>query len=112
MMTRYLVTAAAIIGLALSLACSKSTTSPSTVSSVAVTGTAPAVGATSQFTAMATMSDGTTQDVSATATWASSNTAGATVSATGAVTGVSAGTVQIQATYQTVAGTDAITIGS
>ena len=71
-------------------ACGSSTTTPSTVSSIAVNGTAPAVGATAQFTAVATMLDGTTLDVTSTATWTSSNTADATVSATGLVTGVAA----------------------
>ena len=113
MIARYLATAAVIVGLAMSsLACSKSNTSPSTVSSIAITGTTPAVGASSQFTATATMADGTIQDVTSTATWQSSNTSDATVSATGIVTSVSAGTVQIQATYLTVTGTDSLTIGS
>jgi uncharacterized protein YjdB len=92
------------------LACGDSSTSPSTVSSIAVTGAAPAIGATSQFTAMATMSDGTAQDVTSTATWTSSNTADATVSSTGAVTGVAPGTVAIQATFQNVTGSDQITL--
>jgi hypothetical protein len=113
MIARYLGTAGVIVGLAVSsLACSKSNTSPSTVSSIAITGIAPTVGASSQFTAIATMGDGTTQDVTSTATWRSSNTSDATVSTTGIVTSVSAGTVQIQATYLTVTGTDSLTIGS
>jgi hypothetical protein len=37
-----------------------------TISSVDVTGTAPAIGATSRFTCTATFSDGTTQDVGVT----------------------------------------------
>jgi len=49
----------------LTIACSKSSTSPSTVSSVTVTGAAPAVGSAVQFTATAMLSDGTTQDVPA-----------------------------------------------
>ena len=91
-------------------ACGGSSTSPTTVSSIAVTGTVPTVGATSQFTATATMSNGTTQDVTSTATWTSSNTADATVSSTGLVTGVGAGTVAIQASYQNVTGSDQITL--
>lgn len=102
-----------LIGLAASsFACSKSATSPTTVGSVAVTGTAPALGATAQFTAMATMSDGTTQDVTSQATWTSSNAGDATVSSTGLVTGVAAGSVAIQATYLSITGTDQIAIGS
>ena len=64
-----------------------------------ITGTPPVVGATAQFTAMATLSDGTTLDVTSVSTWVSSNTAEAVVSASGLVTGVSAGTVTVQATY-------------
>jgi uncharacterized protein YjdB len=92
------------------LACGNSTTSPSTVSSIGVSGAAPAVGASSQFTATATMSNGSTQDVTAQATWQSSNTTDATVSSTGLVTAVSAGTLTVQATYQNVMGSDQITI--
>ena len=87
-----------------------SSTSPSTVSTVAITGTTPAVGATSQFSAVATLSDGTTLDVTNVSTWASSNTAEAVVSSTGLVTGVGAGTVIVQATYQSVTGSDQITL--
>jgi hypothetical protein len=75
-----------------------------TVQSVAVSGTAPAVGATAQFTAVATMTGGTTQTVTGQATWSSSNTAIATVNASGMVTGVAPGEVDVTATYQTVAG--------
>ena len=84
------------------------------VSSLAVTGTPPSVstGATSQFKAIATMSDGTTQDVTSTAVWSSSNLADATVSATGLVTAVAPGTVSILATYQSVTASDQIAIGS
>jgi len=92
------------------LACGNSTTAPSTVSSISVTGAAPAVGASSQFTATATMSNGSTQDVTAQSTWQSSNTTDATVSTTGLVTAVSPGTVTLQATYQSVLGSDQITI--
>jgi hypothetical protein len=101
-----LVMAAAVIAVSLS-ACS---TSPTTVSSIAVTGTVPAIGASSQFSAVATFSGGTTQDVTSTATWVSSNTGVATVSATGMVTAVAAGNATISATYQAVAGSDAITL--
>ena len=98
----------AVLGL-FAVACDSST-SPSTVSTVAITGTPPIVGATSQFSAMATLSDGTTQDVTNLATWVSSNTDEATVSSAGVVTGVGAGTVTIQATYQSVTGSDQITL--
>jgi uncharacterized protein YjdB len=95
---------------AFTIACRSSSTSPTTVSSLAVAGTAPAVGATSQFTATATLMDGTTQDVTSLATWSSSNSSEATVSSSGLVAGVGAGTVTIQATYQSVTGADQITV--
>jgi uncharacterized protein YjdB len=99
---------AAVLAL-FAVACGSST-SPSTVSTIAITGTAPAVGATSQFSAMATLSDGTTLDVTTVSTWVSSDTAEAVVSSTGLVTAVAAGTVTVQATYQSVTGSDQITL--
>jgi uncharacterized protein YjdB len=100
-----------VLALALiAVACGGTSTSPTTVSSIAVTGTAPVVGATTQFTAIATMSNGTTQDVTSLSTWQSSNTSSATVSSSGVVTGVAEGTATVQATYLNVSGTDAITI--
>src|SRR5437867_11336768 len=86
--------------------CTSAAASPATSSSVAVAGTAPAMGATPQFTATATLMDGTTQDVTSLATWSSSNSSEATVSSSGLVAGVGAGTVTIQATYQSVTGAD------
>jgi hypothetical protein len=96
----------------LAVGCNKSTpTSPGggggggngnlTVQSVAVSGTlAVSEGETSQLTASATMSNGSTQDVSNQATWTSSNTMIATVSATGLLTAVATGTADISAVYQ------------
>lgn len=110
--TRSLAIVVALVGF--SAACHSSTTSPSTVSSLSVTGTAPSVSAspTSQFKATATMSDGTTQDVTSLAVWSSSNTADATVSAAGVVTALAPGSVNVSATYQTLTSSDAIVIGS
>ncbi len=95
-------------------ACSNNspTTATATVSAIAVNGSVPAVGSTSQFTATATMSDGTTKDVTSAATWQSSNSADATVSSTGMVTGVAGGSVTVTATYQSVTGSDQFTIPS
>src|ERR1035437_8075308 len=89
-MFRWLTSVVIVVGLALAVVGCASSTSPSaTVSSISVTGSTPAVGATSQFTVTAKMSDGTTQDVTSLATWQSSNTAVATVaSGTRVVTGV------------------------
>ena len=89
-------------------ACSTSPSSPSTVSAVVVTGTAPGAGSASQFVAMATLSDGSTQDVTSVATWSSSNASVATVSSTGLVTAVGSGTTTIAATDSNVVGSTTI----
>jgi len=81
-----------------------------TVKSVAVTGSAPLVGATAQFTAAATLSDGTTQAATTLASWTSSNTSVAAVNATGLVTGTGAGEADITATYQNVSGRSHIAV--
>jgi len=76
-----------------------------TLSSIAVTPAAPAhlkVGATQQFTAMGTFSDGSSSDITSTVTWNSATTAAATISGTGLATGVAAGTSSITATSGTV----------
>src|SRR5579864_5844586 len=86
-----------------------STPSPS-VTSIAVTGSAPTVGLTSQFSATATLSNGTTQTVTSQAAWQTSNATIATVNNAGVVTGVGPGDVDITATYQAVAGRTRITV--
>lgn len=68
------------------------------------------MGATTQFSATATLSDGTTVPVTSTASWSSSNSAAATVNASGAVTGVAAGDADITATYQTISGKAHVTV--
>jgi len=80
------------------------TTSPSSAVSLAVTGGALTVGMTTQFTATATLSNGSTQNVTSTAAWSSSNPAVATVTSGGAVTGVSVGDAVITATYSGISG--------
>jgi uncharacterized protein YjdB len=103
----------AILGLAfvsaLALAGCSTTPSP-TLKSVAITGPPVAVGATAQFVATATFTDGTTQNVTSTSTWSSSNTAVATVNAAGVVTGVADGTSSITANYQGTIATDVATV--
>lgn len=81
-----------------------------TVTSVTVSGTAPAVGSTAQMTATATFSDGTSQDITTLAAWNTSNGAVATVNSAGVVTGVNAGQVNITATYQSSTGTISLTL--
>jgi uncharacterized protein YjdB len=74
------------------------------LSSIAVTPASPslAVGATQQFTATATYSDGTTADISSQVTWASDTPTAATIDSTGLATGVAAGTANITATMDGV----------
>ncbi len=69
-----------------------------TLSSIAVTPASPdnlAVGATQQFTAIGTYSDGSTVDVTSQVTWTSSDTSIATISSTGLASGVAAGSTDI-----------------
>jgi len=90
------------------------TPSTPTTSSIAVTGTASlaAIAQTSQLTATATLSNGTTQDVTALASWSSSNPAVATVSATGLVKATGLGTTTISAPYQGKTGTLLISVSN
>ncbi|PYR34479.1 MAG: hypothetical protein DMF93_23435 [Acidobacteria bacterium] len=101
---------AILCGAALFASACSSSTSPTTVSSLTVTGAVPALGAASQFTATAAMADGTTQDVTAQSTWTTSNSGVATVSPAGVVSGIAAGSVTVGATYQSVSATDAIVL--
>jgi hypothetical protein len=92
------------IGLCVLATACGSATSPSVVSTVTVTGAAPAVGSSSQYAAVANMSNGTTENVTTTATWTSSNADIATVSAGGLVTAITEGTVAISATFDNITG--------
>jgi Bacterial Ig-like domain (group 2) len=98
------------LGLSIAACGSSTPAAPSPVSTVAVSGGAPAVGATAQFTAIATLANGATEDISSSAIWSSSDTTVATVSATGMVTSVASGAVVISATFSGVIGSDAITV--
>lgn len=89
----------------LTTACGSSSTAPSAVNTVTVTGAAPAVGATAQYSAVANLSNGSTEDVTTSATWTSSNPGVATVSSTGLVTAIAQGNVSISATFDSVTGT-------
>ncbi len=92
------------------VACSNSTSPSATLQSVSISGTAPVKGASVQFAAIATYSDGSTKDVTSTTTWGTSDATIATVNATGLVTGVGDGTATITATYGTSSTTDPIQI--
>jgi len=99
--------------LSLVVGCSGPVTNTKTLTSIAVTPASPAhlkVGATQQFTATGTFSDGTTSDITATVTWNSGTTATATISAAGLATGVAAGTTAITATQGAVTSTPAVTL--
>ena len=74
------------------------------VASIIVAGTPPAVGASSQFTALGIKTDGSSVAVTSQVTWRSSNIAIATVTSSGLVTGVAAGSAEIAATLGTVKG--------
>ena len=67
-------------------------------------------GATQQFTATGTYSDGSTANISSSATWSSSSTATATINTTGLATAVAAGTSTITAAVSSVSGTAALTV--
>lgn len=86
-----------------------STPPSGTLTAVTVSGTAPAAGALSQFTATAALADTSSRPVTSEAAWQSSNTAVATVNA-GMVTGVAPGEADISATYQNVTGKVHVTI--
>lgn len=83
-----------------------------TITSIAVSpATASiAVGATQQFVAVATYSDGATAIITNSATWTSSNSAVATVLDTGVATGVTPGTTTITATSGGKSGNGNLTV--
>jgi uncharacterized protein YjdB len=86
------------------------TVSPATIVSIAVSPLLSTVGVsqTQAFTAMASLSDGTSQDVTASAHWSVSNSSVAQISnaagTTGTATARAAGTVQITATMDRISG--------
>jgi uncharacterized protein YjdB len=85
---------------------------PATLSGIAVSGFAPTTGGTSQFTAAAVYSDGSSVDVTSQASWTSSSSAVATVSSTGVVTGVSRGAATVSATYHDLTGSATFNVGT
>jgi len=85
-----------------------------TLVSIAVTPSNPLIstGATQQFTAIGTYSNGTTGNLNSSATWTSSVTSVATINSTGLATAVSAGTSTITATSGTISGSTVLTTGA
>ena len=80
-------------------------TSVSNLTSIAVTPGFPValgVGATQQFSAIGTYTDGTTADVTSDVTWTSSNPAVAIIFANGSATGEASGTTNVTATLSGV----------
>ncbi len=80
--------------------------------SIAVTPANPSIspGATEQFMAMGTFSDGSMQDLTNQVTWASATSSVATISATGLATGVANGTSTITAALNGIVGSTSLTV--
>jgi hypothetical protein len=80
--------------------------------SLAVTPSAASIpkGATQQFTATGTLSDGTTVNMTNSVTWASSNGAVASVTAAGLATGAATGSTTIQASSGSISGSAGLTV--
>jgi hypothetical protein len=69
-----------------------------------------ASGTTQQFSALGTLTDGTTKDVTATAQWTSDTPAVATVNGNGLATGAAVGSAQITATVGLVSGSAVLAV--
>jgi hypothetical protein len=80
--------------------------------SIAVTPANPSIaaGATQQFTATGTYSDGSTQNLTGTAAWTSSLTSVAGITAGGLATGNAAGSASIAATSGSISGSTTLTV--
>ena len=85
---------------------------PPTLTAIVVAPANPTVlaGATQQFTASGTYSDGSTQNISGQVTWTSSSAAVSTINASGLATAVSAGTATISAALSGVTGSTTLTV--
>lgn len=97
-----------------SITVASTTPPPPTLSSIAVTPPTASIkaGATQQFAAAGTYSDGTTKDVTASVTWSSSSAAVATINSAGLATGVAAGSATVTAALSGVSGKASLTVGS
>ena len=85
---------------------------PPTLVSIAVTPSNPSghVGATQQFTATGTYSDGTSHNVTTSVNWSSSNTSVATINGSGFGTAISVGTATFTATLGSISGNTTVTM--
>ena len=83
-----------------------------TLKSLAITPSNPSItkGATQQFTATGTFSDGSTQNLTSSVSWSSATPGVASISATGLATALSAGTSTIRATSGSVAGSTVLSV--
>jgi hypothetical protein len=88
------------------------TVTGATLVSIAVTPTNPSVakGATEQFTATGTFSDGSLLDLTASASWSSSSPAVASVSGTGLAAAAATGVATISASVGSVGGSTSLTV--
>jgi trimeric autotransporter adhesin len=88
------------------------TVSAAVVASITVSpaSTSISLGTTAQFTASATLTDGTKQDVTNSATWASSDLSVASISSSGLANSHATGSVSITASASGITGTASLTV--
>lgn len=88
------------------------TVTSATLSSITVSpvNTSIAAGATRQYTATGTYSDGTTHNITGTVTWTSNYPNVATISTTGLATGIASGTTVITAGSRTISTSTNLTV--
>ena len=89
-------------------------TAPPALTSIAVAPINPSlvIGATQQFTATGTYSDGSTQNLTSSVTWSSTNPSGATINSAGVATAVATGSTTIHAVSGSVSGSATLTIAA
>jgi probable HAF family extracellular repeat protein len=85
-----------------------------TLTSIAVTPAAPTIpkGASRQFTATGTYSDGSTADLTGSVTWSSSSTKVATIDSSGLLATLTKGSTTVNATAGSLSGSTSVTVGS
>src|SRR5205085_6625433 len=105
---------AACVALLLLAACGDFFVAPGTVVAISVTPQNAEITPTKtqQFTARATLGDGSTKDISSSATWSSSNQNIATISNTGLATAVAVGSTTITAQSGTEKATTQLTVST
>lgn len=88
------------------------TVTAATLNSIAVTPATASIpkGATQQFTATGTYSDGSTQVITNTVTWTSANLPSFTISATGLATGLTTGSGLVTAAQGSISGTAVLSV--